>query len=229
MLSQLTTLITNLVRAPSGQITADQLTEAVGLALQRYQADKPRQACDDVYAGGGLELPLPVAWEASSELRTIEYPIGRFPVEYIPANQFALVDTPDGPAIRLAAAVNAGEQMRVTFTIEHQLDDTHDTIPAAHREAFCCWAAGILCDQIAGEMASNTAPTIGADSADTANPAREWRTRANGFRARYAALLGIQGVTGQSGDKPQNKAAGTVTEISLDDSRDRGWYNRYRT
>lgn len=228
-LAAIQTLTTNLVRAPGGKVSTDQLAEAIDLAVVRYGEDKPRATSEDVFAAGGLDLPLPTTWvEGVSAVLAVEYPPGVFPPSYLASNEFAQVPTPAGDVIRLADALNAGEVVRVHFSVPHQLDATHCTIPVAHREALCCWAAATLCDQIAGTFANNSAPTIQADSADTSNPAREWRTRANGFRARYAALLGVQGVTGAASDKPQPKAAGTVVEFDLQDSRRRGWLSRYR-
>jgi len=223
------TLTTNLVRAPVNKITPEQLSEALSLAVLRYGEDKPRAVPEDVFATGGLDLPLPLGWiEGESALLGVEYPPGQFPPAYLPSNEFGLVPTPDGEVIRLADSLNAGETVRVHFGLPHLLDATHCTIPARHREAFCSWAAAILCDQIAGTFANNSAPTIQADSADTSNPAREWRTRANGFRSRYAALLGVQGVTGGSSDKPVAKPAGAVVEFDLQDSRNRGWLGKFR-
>lgn len=218
-LAALRTLTTDLVRAPSDKITPQQLDAALQLALSRYQEDLPRQASEDVFATGGLNLPLPTAWEDGSDLLGLEYPVGQFPQALLRADEFAQVGTPDGDVIRMACALNAGEMVRVFFSRSHVLSDSACSIPARHSEAFCCWAAGLLCDQIAGTFASNTASSIQVDSADTSNPAREWRTRANGFRSRYAALLGVQGVTGGSSDKPVTKAAGAVVEFDLQASR----------
>lgn len=214
------TLTTDLVRAPASKLSSQQIDDALQLALSRYAADLPRSTCEDVFATGGLDLPLPTGWDDSSSLLLgLEYPVGQFPQALLRADEFAQVETPAGEVIRMAAALNAGETVRVFFSVPHQLTALACTVPARHAEAFCCWAAGLLCDQIAGTFASNSAPTIQADSADTSNPAREWRTRANGFRSRYAAQLGVQGVTGGGSDKPVTKPAGTVVEFDLRDSR----------
>lgn len=218
-LAALRTLTTDLVRAPSGKISSQQLDDALQLALSRFQDDRPLRESEDVHATGGLDLPLPSGWEDGSALLALEYPVGRFPQALLRADEFAQVGTPAGDVIRMACQLNAGEAVRVFYSRAHELTETACTIPKKDSEAFCCWAAGLLCDQIAGTFASNSAPSIQVDSADTSNPAREWRTRANSFRSRYAALLGVQGVTGGASDKPQAKPAGTVVEFDLQASR----------
>lgn len=222
-------LTDRLVRAPANKVTTADRDQAVSLAITRYSADRPHGTTEDVLATGSNLLALPLHWEADSALTGIEYPPGEWPPAMWSAGDFGLLKTPAGDKIGLRSALNAGEVVRVHFSVAHTVDAISSTIPPAHLEAVCSWAAAILCDQIAGTYASNSAPTIQADSADTSNPAREWRGRATGFRARYAAQLGVQGITGSSTDKPVTSAAGTVVEFDLADSRRAGWLNRYRT
>ena len=222
-------LTDRLVRAPVNKVTTADRDQAVSLAITRYSADRPHVTTEDVLATGSNLLALPLHWEPDSTLIGIESPPGEWPPAMWSAGDFGLLKTPAGDKIGLRSALNAGEVVRVHFSVAHTVDAISSTIPPAHLEAVCSWAAAILCDQIAGTYASNSAPTIQADSADTSNPAREWRGRATGFRARYAAQLGVQGITGSSSDKPVTSAAGTVVEFDLADSRRAGWLNRYRT
>lgn len=219
-------LTDDLLRDAAGRISPESRERAIGLALARYSGDRPRELVEDVVSAGGQELPLPAAWvQQISALRSVE----RLP-ETIPPDWVAEFDVrrrpATGDAILIGAVLAAGDQARLTFTAPHQLDEATDTVPAADREAFACYAAAALADQLAAASADNVEPTIAADRSDQSSPAREWAATARRLRARYFAALGIAtGITGT--EQGRTKPAGTVVDFDLAPTRG-AWLGRRR-
>ena len=212
MLADYETLVQNLVRDDANRLSLEDIDAAIALALQRYSKDRPQTAVEDLNPTSTTVLPLPDAWEADfSALKSLEYPIGENPPEYIEPTRYALYQAPTAITIKLIDAVDTTKDVRAAFTIAHVLDATHDTIPLADREAASCWAGALLCDQLAAFYSGGTDSTIQADSVRQQSKSQEYAARAKALRKRYLDELGVEEKTAV--------AAGAVVVVSPTDSR----------
>lgn len=208
-------LVTQLVRDDSGKIATTDRDEAIARAVARYSKDRPRLKVEDAAAPGGNKLNLPSGWQVGfSELRAIEYPIGKTPPTLLDQDSYGIYSTPTADEIKIISAINAAQQVRVTYTIRHAADATPaDTIRADDREPVCCWAAALLCDQLSAYYSKSGNPTIQADSVDQRSKAQEYAARAKTLRKRYLDELGV--------DEKKNVAAGVVVDLDMADSQGR--------
>lgn len=226
-LSELETLIDDLVRDAAQWVSPEQRERAIELALVRYSADRPRTVAEDVVTVDGTTVPLPAGWVAGeSALHTVECPVVAPPVP-LEADAWTMWRTPTGEVIGLLQAATPGATARLHYTAPHVVDATSSTIPPAHREAVACYAASLLAEQIATAHASAQDSTIAADRVDQAHPAREWAARAKAYRNRYFATLGIE-ISAQGVEQPRIDAAGVVVDLNLPTSHGRGRMYRRR-
>jgi len=208
-------LVADLIAQGAGRVSPDSRERALGLALLRYDMDRPRVMVEDVTATGGRVLPWPLGWDAArSVLRSIESPVDRFPPVELAADQWSVYRGTTGRELRLAVALPAGQDARLAFTVPHVLTDDECTVPIEHAEALACYAAGTLCEQIATQHADNADATISADRVDQSSPAREWGRRANSLRNRYFAVLGISASGGTPAAKPVPASAVADMDLS---------------
>jgi hypothetical protein len=192
MLADYQTLVTELVRDDAARVGPAERDRAIDAAVKRYSKDRPVVKVQDVAATGSNVLPLPAAWEADfSEERLIEHPIGNVPPTLLDREGYGLYQSPTAIVFQLLSAVTVGASMRVTFTIKHALSASVDTIPLQDREPAACWAAALLCDQLAAFYSGGTDSTIQADSAPGQSKAQEYAARARALRKRYTDELGI--------------------------------------
>ncbi|MFN3987585.1 MAG: hypothetical protein ACK4KV_19010 [Rhodocyclaceae bacterium] len=207
-------LVADLIAQGADRVGVESRERALGLALVRYDFDRPRVVVEDVTAPGGLALPWPASWDAArSVLRAIESPVERMPPAELETDQWGVYRAPTGPVLRVAPALPAGQVARLSFTVPHVLTDDVCTVPLEHAEALACYTAGTLCEQIATSHADNMDATIGADRVDQSSPAREWGRRANSLRNRYFAVLGISASGGTPAAKPVSASA--VADMDL--------------
>lgn len=186
-------IVQDLVRDDAGKITIVQRDTAIASAIERYSKDRPVIKVEDITAPGGHYLPLPEAWEDDfSHLQLIETPVGQVPPVMIPNNLWQLYQTPSGLNVQITYALATGAVCRMTFSVRHQLDASHDTIPLGDREPVCCLAAASLCDQLAAQHSGTTDSTIKADAVEYLSAAREFANRAKALRKRYTDELGIE-------------------------------------
>lgn len=193
MLSDYQTLATDLVRDDAARIVTAERDRAIDAAVKRYSKDRPQEKVEDVAATGANVLPLPTAWETGfSEERSIEYPIGDVPPTLLDREGYGLYRSPTALAFQLGSAVTVGASLRVTFTIKHVVSTSADTIGVHEREPVACWAAALLCDQLAAFYSGGTDSTIQADAAPGKSKAQEYAARAKVLRKRYLDELGIE-------------------------------------
>lgn len=220
----------DLVPDTGARLSVGARARALESARKQYSKDRPRLVIEDVTADGSATLPLPEDWApAKSALVSIEYPLDLTEPPLLDPEQYVVVRTPAGDAIRLRSlVVPADDLVRLTYSSTHHLTETPDvcTIPDDDAEAVACWAAALLCDQLAATYADNTDPTIQADRADYTSPHKAWSERAKAYRARYGQLLGINGLS--AADKPAVQAASAVADMDSTDSRGLGWSSRFR-
>lgn len=193
MLSDYETLMADLARDDGAKLNAGASDRAIAAAVERYSKDRPLEAVEDLTPASANLLPLPAAWVVDfSALRQLEYPIGNVPPTHISRERTSFYRSPAALQILLQDAVNvAAANVRATYTVKHQLDGAHDTIPLGDRVPVCCWAAASLCDQLATFYSSDTDSTIQADSVQQRSKAQEYAARAKTLYQRYLDELGI--------------------------------------
>lgn len=205
------TLVTALIRDDTGRIANADRDEAIARAVARYSKDRPREKIEDLAAPGGNRLTLPVGWQADfSTLLAIEYPIGQTPAVVIEQDRYGIYSTPTGDEIKILDAINAADQVRMTYTIRHQVDGANDTIRADDREPVCAYAASLALDQLAAWFTGSSDSTIQADSVDRRSKGADYAARAKTLRGRYFDELGI--------DVKRSVAAGAVVNLNATDS-----------
>ena len=213
-LSDIQTLVADLVRDDAGKLGDPERDRAITRAVVRYSQDRPRAVIEDITADGSNFLPLPQAWEDGySTISALEYPVGEFPVSLVSPEFYGVVPGPMGDEIRLAGVILDGNTVRATLVIPHLVDATHDTVPDTDHEAVASYAAALLMDQMAALHAGDSDSTIQADSVEHRSQAQEYASRARLYRARYSEMLGV--------DPKRLKPAGAVADLDLTDSRGR--------
>lgn len=193
MLSDFYQLVGQLAQDGQNRLSQTDLDTALAAAVNRYSQDQPRRAVEDVAAtASGHFLDLPAGWVADfSHLVAVEYPVGHIPPAELRSGQWDLYAAPDGTKLMIFGGVVAGDVLRLTYTLPHGLSATDDTIPPSHREPVGCWAAALLCEQLATFYAGDSDSSLGADKVDFTHPSREYGKRADVLRKRYFDALGI--------------------------------------
>lgn len=211
-LADFQTMVDGLVRSDSGDIAEADRDLAIARAVSRYSADRPRPVVVDVTAPGGQILPPPEGWDAEwSRVTAAEWPVDTVPPALL--GPVATHPTPTGPRLHLPAAVPAGQTLRLTYTLAHQVDAETDTVPSRDRLAVCAWAAALLLDQLASAYAGHVSSMVQADSVDHSSRSRDYAARARALRSLYHDELGL--------DLNRRTAASATVDLDLADSRGR--------
>lgn len=202
-----------LTRDDAGKLSSSDRDDAIAAAVSRYGQDRPRQRVDDLAAATANLLPLPAQWQADySLIVALEHPVGYIPPALLGSERYGMYrDATQAESIMLLDAVTVGATVRCTYTVRHVLDGATDTIRAEDREAVCCWAAALLCDQLASLYSNSGDSTIQVDSVDHTSRARDYAARAKSLRQRYYDALGV--------DPKKNTAAGTNVNWHAYDGR----------
>lgn len=210
-LEDLQTLIDNLVRDDSDQITDEHRDQALLLAVVRYSTDRPRIIVEELTAAGGSTLDLPVDWDLQfSRLEKLEIPDGDSATP-VSANTEQVLS---GVRIRAAREFQAGTVLHIYFTAMHIVDADNDTVPIADREAVAAWASNILLEQLATMYSGASDPTFDADTVDHQAKGRDFARRAKDKRQMYLNHLGI--------DSKRVVAHGVVIDFDQEPSHGRG-------
>lgn len=212
MLTDYQTLVVDLIRDDAARIATTERDRAITAAVERYSKDRPKVAVEDLTPTGANTVPLPAGWVTDfSTLRALEYPVGNVPPTMIDTTRYSFYQTPSAEVIQVvdSVAVTAGS-VRATYTIKHTVSGVADTIPLGDREPVACWAAAILCDELAAFYSGGTDSTIQADSVEGRSKAQEYSARAKALRKRYLDELGV--------DDKRSQPAGAVVELKRPDS-----------
>lgn len=213
-LSEIQTLVYDLVRDDGGKLSDPERDRAIERAVARYSQDRPRQVVEDITSNGTAILPLPAAWVAGrSAVISLEYPVGTWPPTLLDAEFVGVANAPTGQEIRLVSAIASGQTVRATIRVPHVLSVTTDTLPTDDHEPVASYAAALLLEQLATLYASDGDSTIQADSVDHRSKADVYRSLARAARQRYFDALGI--------DPKRQQAAGVAVNLALPDSRGR--------
>lgn len=211
-LSAITQLVAELVQDSDDRLSPESITHAIDSAVIKLSKDKPVLKLADVVADGGETLPLPDSWELGfSNIRFIEYPIGKFPVSMLSEHSYGVVPIPDGDELRLVDSIAAGETVRLTHTMQHVLTADASTLHNTQHDAVAAWAASILFGELAALYSGDSDSSISADSVDHGAKARNYAARSKAMQSRYYNDLGIE--------PKRNQAAGIVVDFDGMDSR----------
>lgn len=204
MRADIKSLAVSFVRDETDRLTPADFETALDNAVLHYTGDKPRRKVADVVCAGGDTLPLPASWQSDSELLSAEYPIGDNPPSLLPCSIYT---APAGDQLRLGESLGSGAEVRLAFTVAHELTNLIDTIPLKHREAVACWAAAMLLEQLSAAAINDGDSTIQADSTDRRTKSQEYASRARAMKTRYGEVL-------ESLASGGNTVAGTGTTVS---------------
>ncbi len=167
---------------------------------QRYSKDRPREMVTDVSGNGTGLIPTPTAGSIAfddgfSLVRTIEFPVGIIPPNFILEEDWAMYRTPTGLQIMLYAATPAAtDLLRIAWTSRHLADGS--TIPDADFEAVADYAAALGYGALAAIYAQTGDPNIHPISKEA--------------RQRYYNHLGIDPT--QGADTSPAIATGSIHE-----------------
>lgn len=201
------TRVDDLVRDSDQIILPAQRDAAIDAALAQYSADRPRQVAVDITSAGGQRIDLPAGWlDDTSELVAVEFPVGQVPASEIPLGDVSIYNAPDGRKLELPIVTTAGDVLRVTYTAAQALDVVDDTVPLRHRHALVCFAAALLCTQLASYYAREGEPTIAADTVDRKNKSDRFRLLAKDLSGVYSRVIGLP-------PSDRNKAASVTVQF----------------
>lgn len=211
-LADFQTAVDDLVRDRDSVVTTVQRDAAIEAARAQYSIDAPRSVVVDATAAiGGNALDLPAGWTDDSVLVSAEYPIGQWPPSMLNASDIQIYASPTVRQLRLPLDLSIGDTVRLTYTADHLLDATEDTVPERHRLAVASLAASWLCGQLASYYAGESEATIGADTVDRKTKSDRWRARARDLLADYTGAVG-------SAPSDRTKGASATAQMQRTDS-----------
>lgn len=225
-LSHYQDLLDDLVRDKDEVIASEDRDQAIADAVLHYSVDRPRAVVVDVVSAGGYRLALPAGWLSDfSRIVQLEWPVDDDAAELslVDLTEVDIYRAPSGQQIRMPVSVSDGETVRLTYTAHHLVDAVDDTIPLTHRMPVVCFAASILCRQLAAYYTTEGEPSINADTVDHRTKSDRWRSLASDYLKRYE-----KGASVQERDGPV--AAGAVLDLDKTDTLggDRIWHTRRR-
>jgi hypothetical protein len=203
----------------------------IDAAVRTYERFRPRLATVAVTGNATHTYACATtftdpAWAVGfSEVRTIEYPDGEDPPEYLERDDWALVNTADVSSARRQSlyiypyAPAATETFTVTYTARHTVSASVSTIPGEDEEAVADLGAAALMEELAARYDDLTAgPDLPADFVATyVEKATAARTNARAARARARTMLGLP--ADSRGDFGANGVAVTDFDMRLHGGR----------
>jgi len=182
-------------RDAAGKVPSGDRDTAVTNAIQRYSKDRPRELATDLSGNGTSFIALPssgsdIFEEAFSAIRSIEFPLGSVPPNFLLEEDWQLYRDPSTLKIMLLSATPAAsDTLRVTWTTRHKNDGS--TVPDPDFEAVCDYAAALCYEALAGTYVQTGDATIMADSVNYRTKNQEAMSMAKAAKKRYFNHLGI--------------------------------------
>lgn len=102
--------------------------------------------------------------------------------------------------------------------------DGEDTVPALHRLPVACYAAALLCRQLATYYSGQRETTLNADNSHTDVRARDYAARANEYRATYYLALGLSDPYARHGSGGAASGSGVAAAAAV-----KSWPGRQRS
>ena len=150
----------------------DQLDRHIEHALSELSLAMPREATTTIQTtAGSRDLSL-AGIEGLIDVETVEYPLGRFPPEYVGFATWDAVLT-----LHLALAPS-GDDAKLYYTAQHTLDDEGSTLPETAVDILLTGASAYA----ALELASAHAGVLNLDPAAVERYAAWSRARLTAFR-----------------------------------------------
>jgi hypothetical protein len=201
--------VSDLVRDKDQVVSSASVDAAIEQGVLRYSEHFPREVSVVQPALAGQLQDLPAGWQPLfSRMTQVEFPAG---LMIVPLGEVRFRNTPGGLQLELPEPADSGVPLGITYTQRHLVADNDDTIQETHRFAVACWAASIVCGQLASYYASEGAPTIGADVSDHQGKTERYRARARDLAKQFTDVLGV-------GDR-RITAAGAAVNMRGTDSR----------
>lgn len=159
--------------------------DSLDAAVVKFNQKHPRRLQDTVALSAGVfEYDLPADWDEDfSVVEEFEFPVNDATQSkcYLDAGDY-LVDEVRGKWRFTCNTPGAGESARLTYRARHQVTHTLDTLPAAHFEALCQYAAAQALLKLANKAVQTSARPIGADLV-------EYRTKQQEYLAQAKFLM----------------------------------------
>jgi hypothetical protein len=193
----------------------------------RYSKDRSRELVSDVAGTGAPDLPLPQGPSNPAEqfedgfsvIRSIEFPVGHVPENYVDSADWKLYRSPSGLKIRmLGSTPSSSDTIRVTWTVRHNPGTTGQspiptTVPDADFEAVCDYAASLAAEALQAIYAQTGDASVNADSVNYRSKGQEYASLAKALRKRYDDHIGIQ--AGGTGGGNESAAGASIATGSM--------------
>lgn len=170
--------------------------------IQRYSLDAPLLMVSDIDGNGTNLLPLPIAPGAGGDLpvfepnfsviRSIEYPVGQQPPQYVLDSDLQVYHSPTEYQIMLNFdSPPVGDTLRVRWTARHLPDGS--TVPDKDFYAVVDFAASLAAEKLATFYVGTGDSTMQADVVNYRSKSQEMLNIAKAMRRRYFNHMGIDG------------------------------------
>lgn len=193
------TLVASKIQDSAQKVTPARIDEAINEAVTIYSRPRPRRKIQTITGTGvAYTFAHPSDWEDDfSRVEQIEYPTGEQAPEYIDANEYDgdRLQSDNTRKLQLFNEVIPNlDTAYVTYTLRHVLTESGtptDTIPAVDRDAVANLAAALCLRFLAAYYAQTSDSTIGAESIDYADKARQYQGLADDCERFYRAHMGM--------------------------------------
>lgn len=183
-------IVTDKIKDDSGKITTEDKDRNILEAIKKYSKHRPDLKVVDIAGNGTHDYSLPTGWiDEFSIIRSIEYPVGNVPADYLDADDYEIYQTTTAKKIRLNTySPSASDSFRVSFTIPR----TDTTIPDNDVDAVCNLASSLCLEELANFYIQLGDSTIGADSVNYRSKSYEAAQRAKAMLRLYKEHMGIK-------------------------------------
>lgn len=219
--------VSDLVRDDANQILPEHIERAIDAAVRQLSQDAPREPFVDLVGTGAQMYALPEDWASgSSRVVSIECPIGELPPRMLDRQRiFVTRDAAGAERVGIQDGLAVGTLARLRYTAPHTVSGQTDTVPEPYRWPVACYAASLLCGQLASWYANQTDSTIGADAVDHKSKSELWRSREREYERKYYIGVGLpvpsSGNAGAGTSGQTLASAGAV--VSFAPRRDKVW------
>jgi len=166
---------------------------------QRYSKDAPLEIVSDIEGNGTNLLPLPVPPDGVealfdptfSVLRSLEFPVGQMPPQFVLDSDFLIYRTPTAYNIYLNFDTPGPEDIiRATWTSRHAADGS--TVLAKDFYAVVDYASSLALEALAAIYVQTGDASISADVVNYRSKAQEYLQMAKAIRKRYFTHMGVE-------------------------------------
>ena len=190
------TRLDQILKEQAGDLTTADKNAAIENAVKEHSKYRAQVIVGDI-AGNDTydyEMDLLADWEQGfSVIKKIEYPADEREPVYLEDEDWIIYEDTVGEKLRfLNDTPTALQTIRVTYSARHDVTETAGTIPRAHFEAVCHYAAHFALLALANRYIQMTEPLMGADSVDHKSKTTEAAGRANAEKKSYFDHLGVK-------------------------------------